>query len=361
MVLAPLECHARATPAIRNNRFRTGCALAGNRRGHQRGRDAARYSSPSSQADGVGRTVKHGKNDSPAAEKVRLAPDDGVFELAGAAPAWIWVHTCPKPKCSCRSALILAAHDGRELLLERGAAVRDAWNAAANYSRVAASLDGLIAFHIDIDTLEIFAPIGDEPLDLGAHPRIAGIASRIDGDLLESIGKLWYRGKGWPDPEQQVLLAKEIKIRGWQRGDMLAWDDVCTGVRQDCYVFEGRLYEAAEMYCPVPDCECGEVSILFNTLKPRGAPSSGHVTVKLSGEIEIQANKNTRDRLDQLWTAFQKRHPNHLGRFARRYPIMKSIGARIVATPPALPPKAGRNDSCPCGSGKKYKRCCGTS
>ncbi len=23
-------------------------------------------------------------------------------------------------------------------------------------------------------------------------------------------------------------------------------------------------------------------------------------------------------------------------------------------------PKAGRNDPCPCGSGKKYKRCCGT-
>jgi preprotein translocase subunit SecA len=22
-------------------------------------------------------------------------------------------------------------------------------------------------------------------------------------------------------------------------------------------------------------------------------------------------------------------------------------------------PKAGRNDTCPCGSGKKYKSCCG--
>jgi preprotein translocase subunit SecA len=22
-------------------------------------------------------------------------------------------------------------------------------------------------------------------------------------------------------------------------------------------------------------------------------------------------------------------------------------------------PKVGRNDSCPCGSGKKYKKCCG--
>lgn len=24
------------------------------------------------------------------------------------------------------------------------------------------------------------------------------------------------------------------------------------------------------------------------------------------------------------------------------------------------PPKAGRNDACPCGSGKKYKKCCGS-
>lgn len=305
--------------------------------------------------------MKHGKNDSLATEDVRLAPDDGVFELAGAEPAWIWVHTCPKPRCSCRSALVLATHDGRELLLERGAAVRAAWNTRTNYSRVAAALDDLIVFHIDIDTVETSSPTDDEPLDLGAHPRIANIAMRIDGNLLESIGRLWYRSKGWPDPEQKVLLATEINIKGWQRGDMLAWDDVCTGVRQDYYVLNGRLYEAAETYCPVPDCECGEVSIHFDTLMPRGAPSPGHVIVKRSGATEIQPNKNGRDRLEQLWTAFQQRHPNHLARFARRYLIMKSIGARIVATPLAVSPEVGRNDSCPCGSGKKYKRCCGTS
>jgi SEC-C motif-containing protein len=27
--------------------------------------------------------------------------------------------------------------------------------------------------------------------------------------------------------------------------------------------------------------------------------------------------------------------------------------------PPAPAPKVGRNDPCPCGSGKKYKKCCG--
>ncbi len=25
------------------------------------------------------------------------------------------------------------------------------------------------------------------------------------------------------------------------------------------------------------------------------------------------------------------------------------------------PPKIGRNDPCPCGSGKKYKKCCGAT
>ncbi|HEY8461009.1 MAG TPA: SEC-C metal-binding domain-containing protein [Blastocatellia bacterium] len=27
--------------------------------------------------------------------------------------------------------------------------------------------------------------------------------------------------------------------------------------------------------------------------------------------------------------------------------------------PYAAPKKIGRNDPCPCGSGKKYKKCCG--
>ena len=28
-------------------------------------------------------------------------------------------------------------------------------------------------------------------------------------------------------------------------------------------------------------------------------------------------------------------------------------------TPYVSPPKIGRNEPCPCGSGKKYKKCCG--
>ena len=33
--------------------------------------------------------------------------------------------------------------------------------------------------------------------------------------------------------------------------------------------------------------------------------------------------------------------------------------ARAKAKPVRTGPKVGRNDPCPCGSGKKYKQCCG--
>jgi uncharacterized protein len=34
---------------------------------------------------------------------------------------------------------------------------------------------------------------------------------------------------------------------------------------------------------------------------------------------------------------------------------------QLLDTPVERTPKIGRNDPCPCGSGKKYKRCCGAA
>ena len=44
-------------------------------------------------------------------------------------------------------------------------------------------------------------------------------------------------------------------------------------------------------------------------------------------------------------------------RFFRHNPA--SVGRADYAEPHGTPCKIGRNDPCPCGSGKKYKRCCG--
>lgn len=300
----------------------------------------------------------------PAIKPVALAPDDGVFELTGAPPLWIWVHTCFTPACACRSALVLATDEGRERLLERGAAVREAWNAGVNYKKVARSLDGLCAFALDIDSADI-SLLDDEAYDAVMYPGIAAVAARIDGEVLESIGQLFLRGKGRPDPERVVRLASEITVNGWRPGEMLAWRDMRLDVRNDYYKLDEHVYEAEEMYCPSPECACGEVVVYFSSCDvSSGVLSPGSVMVKSSGAPDMRPiHADDLNRLTRLWAAFTRRHPRYPAHFARRYPLIKAVGAKIgsttVSTPLVLPAKVGRNDACPCGSGKKYKKCCG--
>ena len=304
--------------------------------------------------------VIHEDSAASIAEQVRLAADDGVFELAGSPPAWISVLTCPIHNCQCRTALVLSADGGREELFMRGATVHDAWEVESGYREAAGKLDDGITFFIDIDTTAVYSLNGETPIDLAEHPRIAAIANRIDGDLLDSIGSQWYRGKDLPDPEQRLQDISAAKLIDWLPGNMVAWTEICD-VRQDLYVLDGRRYEASEMYCPIPTCDCAKVFIGFDQPNRRGAPSAGHVVVTGSGAAELFPRKNGGDRLQRLWNAFRQRHPNYLARFERRYPKIKTVGELSLNRPILAAPKIGRNQACPCGSGKKYKRCCGAS
>jgi len=61
----------------------------------------------------------------------------------------------------------------------------------------------------------------------------------------------------------------------------------------------------------------------------------------------LESLKNARPDLDSL--------------LAKRQGLLRRLCGRTVKrqTLPTATPKIGRNDPCPCGSGKKWKRCCG--
>jgi hypothetical protein len=287
----------------------------------------------------------------------RLTVEDGLIELPGEEPTWIWAHTCSMPKCDCRSAFIVATSHGRQALLERARLVDEAWRAGARYVDVAARLEGVEVFHINIDTVEVSTPANDEPLVLADHPKVRAIVGRLDGEVLDGIGCLWYRGKGKPDPEAQSRAAKQIVIREWKPGETLAYDEVLGGVRADFYKLDGRLYEALDLYCVVPGCTCGEVILDMTTVVPRGGPHLGRVVVERSGAVRIEARGNGSERLAQVWTAFQKRHPMYRERLARREAVMKEIGARIVADAAAtIHAPAARGRSTRSAAGRRRRR-----
>ena len=78
------------------------------------------------------------------------------------------------------------------------------------------------------------------------------------------------------------------------------------------------------------------------------------------------------DAIEELrhWACFQPERPAKPAREPVSWPIHRGVSRDVQsgsARPPAQPPsqlapapgkRVGRNDPCPCGSGKKYKKCC---
>ena len=63
-----------------------------------------------------------------------------------------------------------------------------------------------------------------------------------------------------------------------------------------------------------------------------------------------------------LYTAGTEFCNHHeVSRFVKEEDGWKFVDGEMVGDTPVTreEPKVGRNDPCPCGSGKKYKRCCG--
>ena len=106
-------------------------------------------------------------------------------------------------------------------------------------------------------------------------------------------------------------------------------------------------------------------------------------TVRLDGRREVEkGHACSLDQATDILAAWWERFGEDLAVLKSRYKTIKQIGRRSLPrrrakllggaglAQPAVPvgyradpshPKrrTGRNDPCPCGSGKKYKKCCG--
>ncbi len=300
--------------------------------------------------------------------KRRLPPhlpvEAGLIELGhdGEDQRWIWAHTCPVPGCECRSAVIVASRGGEGALLESAAAAKKILDEPSPQWGLLGSAirEDCAVFALDIDTGTTTSVDEVMPglLPVDRYSGLRELLDRVDGNVLEQLGRLWYRGKGRPDPE--TVHQPPGEVGGWEPGDEVSWDEAYFGVRQDLYVIGDRAYEAVELHCVTPDCDCGRVNVRFDDIESEET-YVGVVTIERSGELGFELDDGPRELLDQLWAAYQKRHPNWRDRHARRYPRMMDFGRVLHAWYAAkTAPKVGPNDKCPCGSGKKYKKCCWT-
>lgn len=125
-----------------------------------------------------------------------------------------------------------------------------------------------------------------------------------------------------------------------------------------------------DQYCVNPTCRCREAALSFLRghsiyatpdagcndagISVRYAYDKGQITAPLASKT---SGPSARDLLHLLKGAQE----NLDASLAERHLLLRKLFRRALpkATVRAPSKTPGRNDPCPCGSGKKYKRCCG--
>jgi hypothetical protein len=152
-----------------------------------------------------------------------------------------------------------------------------------------------------------------------------------------------------------------------------------------------------DQYCVQPGCNCTEAGLALYRLNddatPAKAPTKCAVFLRnnyMNGKTEVEEAHPGSPAMEQLMQALRATHPELGQTLCQRHGQLKQLGRRLIpksrrrskrpfsyllgdgldadelpiptASAPAATraPQVGRNDPCPCGSGKKFKKCCGS-
>lgn len=259
------------------------------------------------------------------------------------------VELCTEPKCACRDVTL------RAIGLDLGADISSA-GLTSDGLRSLFDSNQAMAARLDLD-LGVIAPDDYEGRTPLSAEWISYVQSQIDGELLDLLQARWVQSKGrkstasyeieWPDPGDL--------------GALIGWHETHQEDREDLFEIDDRLFSAEEFYCLNPDCTCDEATVDFAEIFGRDdSEFAGSVRVQIPTlkVIKWHSSPSEKQLVHQLWDVFQARHRTR-ERLAEHRLRMKEIRpVSPVAPAPALADRVGRNDLCPCGSGKKFKRCC---
>ena len=154
-------------------------------------------------------------------------------------------------------------------------------------------------------------------------------------------------------------------------GSMVGYYEILPYSRPIAVSLDGARWYFDDQYCVNPGCSCREAAISFFagdssavSDRPRNTRevviSYAYETGQITSTLTTRASDPSGH---DLLHALKNAQPNLDAFLAERHLVVRRLFRRALAkTTIRVPSKApGRNDPCPCGSGKKYKRCCGSS
>jgi len=149
-------------------------------------------------------------------------------------------------------------------------------------------------------------------------------------------------------------------------GLMSAYNDVLPYGDQLFVTIDGKECIILDQYCLLPKCSCTDTTLNIMSIDKVGKTGKELCTVSVN--YRKKQWKTIEDppfpvTVKTVRTAIEDQLPNIYNRLLKRHIKLKVIYGyckkRHYSSRQELQlPKVGRNDPCPCGSGKKYKKCC---
>ena len=281
----------------------------------------------------------------PALSHPRIFDDGAPLVLSAAARAdglsshlVIVAQFCQSPDCPCRD---------MTLVVSRVEPVGD------GKGRVIDSSKAAVKFNVDTAGLSPCAELGG--IERGQE-LIGELQSVLNGDYIELLRQRWHRVKGRSADEWQRQDWSHIDTEAMVPYFQVSPSDWDLGV-----AYRGEQYWLVDYWCLKPGCPCDALRV--DVMRPEGG-SLGLVEVAAQKWKPLRTEGDAR--ASDVWNAYLRQSHSRAILQARRRAIREI--ARQLLRPTAEEPSpsaapsmvtAGRNDPCPCGSGKKYKRCCG--
>jgi len=155
-----------------------------------------------------------------------------------------------------------------------------------------------------------------------------------------------------------------------EHSELYAYTDVFPfATALDFETGEGKFF-VIDQYCLREDCKCTTVSLGIVQILPdkKSRKSKGKEVCYIDLDYkkrrwEIDKEISPEPSLQEIRTAIKKHEPKLYELLLSRHRKLKRIYSNNKRqhreeAPVKVPVKIGRNDPCPCGSGKKYKTCC---
>ncbi len=235
---------------------------------------------------------------------------------------------------------------------------------------------------VDVDTWEL---IGQHIYlqDLDCEAMIEEFIRDIDKPTKSKIRKRFETGKQYGGDQ----LRQDLDRTAYKHGESVIYAEVFNSTHYSRFTFDhdGVSYNVLDRYCINPGCKCDDVLLEFHSQDKKDDIYRLNFEVRLNfktGKHKIEGkygnlnNKEVEERyLHFMNNLCSSNEENDLDfkLLEDRYGRMKKINlAQYFAEDKSrdqskqssentVAVKVGRNDPCSCGSGKKYKKCCGRS